>query len=69
MYEKLYVLNGLKLYMEVLLLVDCVCVQLFYVVTEQYSLYAGRDLKDMRRWAYEIYSSFLVEKAVSCFWA
>ena len=39
--------------------------QLFYLVTEAYSQYTGKDVKDMRRWAYEIFSSFLFEKAVS----
>jgi len=39
--------------------------QLFYMVTEPYFIHAGKDVKDMRRWAYEIHSSFLVDKAVS----
>ena len=41
------------------------CVQLFYVVTEPYVTYNGKDMKDLRRWAYEIYSSFLDDRAVS----
>ena len=42
-----------------------ICVQLFYMVSEPYSQYGGKDIRDMRRWAYEIFSSFLCEKAVS----
>jgi len=40
-------------------------VQLFYMVTEPYFHYNGKDVKDMRRWAYEVFSSFLYEKSVS----
>ena len=40
----------------------CCCFQFFYLVTEQY-LQAKKD--DLRKWAYEIYSTFLHEKAVS----
>ena len=36
--------------------------QLFYLVTESYT---QGNLKEMRKWAYEIHSTFLVEKAVS----
>jgi len=50
---------------EFLQLLGDICVQLFYMVTEPYLIHAGKDVKDMRRWAYEIFSSFLVDKAVS----
>ena len=39
-----------------------VLLQFFYLVTEQY-LQGKKD--DLRKWAYEIYSTFLHEKAVS----
>jgi len=42
------------------------CMQLFYMVTEPYLSHASKDMKESRRWAYEIYSSFLVDKSVSC---
>jgi hypothetical protein len=35
---------------------------LFYLIT---NLYANGNLKDMKKWAYEIYSSFLAPFAVS----
>ena len=39
-----------------------VSLQLFYLVTESYT---QGNLKEMRKWAYEIHSTFLVERAVS----
>ena len=36
--------------------------QFFYLVTETYT---QGNMKEMRKWAYEIHSTFLVEKAVS----
>jgi Rho guanine nucleotide exchange factor 12 len=36
---------------------------LFYLITD---VYKKGSLKDMRRWAYEIYSTFVAPQAVSC---
>jgi len=46
--------------------VFCHCfvdLQLFYLVTETYPLGSG---KEMRKWAYEIHSTFLCDKSVIC---
>lgn len=39
---------------------------LFYLIT---GLYKEGNLKEMRKWAYEIHSTFLVPRAVSCYFS
>jgi len=40
--------------------------QLFYLVTETYPL---GSVKEMRKWAYEIHSTFLCDKSVTYFYS
>jgi Regulator of G protein signalling-like domain len=43
-------------------LIGCLLLQLFYLLTD---LYKEGNVKEMKKWAYEIHSTFLVPDAVS----